>query len=136
MDAFNIHICNNIGLEVAHMRIIYVEDNVANIALLERICQMSKDDLITYLDADTALTEIGVGTSDLIIIDLHLGTKATDGLQLSRALRDNGVTEPIIAITSYDHLFRDHYLEAGCDEYIRKPVSVETFLATIDHYRT
>jgi two-component system cell cycle response regulator DivK len=118
------------------MRITYVEDNVANIALLERICQMSKDDLITYLDADTALTEIGVGTSDLIIIDLHLGTKATDGLQLSRALRDNGVKEPIIAITSYDHLFRDHYLEAGCDEYIRKPVSVETFLATIDHYRT
>ncbi len=118
------------------MRITYVEDNVANIALLERICQMSKDDLVTYLDANTALNEISSGTSDLIIIDLHLGTRATDGLQLSRALRDNGITEPIIAITSYDHLFRDLYLEAGCDEYIRKPVSVEAFLATIDHYRS
>ena len=83
------------------MRITYVEDNVANIALLERICQMSKDDLITYLDADTALTEIAAGTSDLIIIDLHLGINATDGLQLSRALRNNGITEPIIAITSF-----------------------------------
>ena len=117
------------------MRITYVEDNVANIALLERICQMSKDDLITYLDAETALIEIGDGTSDLIIIDLHLGLGATDGLQLSRALRENGVREPIVAITSYDHLFRDHYLEAGCDGYIRKPVSVDTFLATIEQYR-
>ena len=117
------------------MRITYVEDNVANIALLERICQMGKDDLVTFLDADTALSEIGAGTSDLIIIDLHLGASNTDGLQLSRALRDNGVTEPIVAITSYDHLFRDQYLEAGCDEYIRKPISIENFLATIDRYR-
>ena len=117
------------------MRITYVEDNVANIALLERICQMGKDDLVTFLDAETALAEIGSGTADLIIIDLHLGASNTDGLQLSRALRDNGVMEPIVAITSYDHLFRDQYLEAGCDEYIRKPISIETFLATIDRYR-
>lgn len=120
---------------VVNMRITYVEDNVANIALLERICQMGKDDLVTYLDATTALAEIGAGSSDLIIIDLHLGNNSSDGLQLSRALRDNGVTEPIVAITSYDHLFRDHYLEAGCDEYIRKPISIEKFLATIDRYR-
>jgi DNA-binding response OmpR family regulator len=96
---------------------------------------MGKDDLVTYLDANTALAEIGVGSSDLIIIDLHLGNNSTDGLQLSRALRNNGITEPIVAITSYDHLFRDHYLEAGCDEYIRKPISIEAFLATIDRYR-
>ncbi len=118
------------------MRITYVEDNIANIALLERICQMGKDDLVTYLDADTALEAISPELFDLIIIDLHLGTNNTDGLELARALRTNGIKQPIVAITSYDHLFKNQYLEAGCDEYVRKPVSVEKLLAIIDRYRT
>ncbi len=117
------------------MHITYVEDNVANIALMERICHMSNDNLTTYLDVETAFSEINSGSCDLIIIDLHLGSSSVDGLQLTRALRDNGVLVPIVAITSYDHIYRDLYLEAGCNDYVRKPVSVEQFLATIDQYR-
>jgi len=79
------------------MRIAYVEDNVANIALVERICQMNNDELLTYNDADDALNEISDGFADLILMDLHLGTRSIDGLQLTRLLRQKGVTQPIIA---------------------------------------
>jgi two-component system, cell cycle response regulator DivK len=117
------------------MRITYVEDNIANIALFERICQMGKDNLTTYLDASSAFDAIISNVCDLIVIDLHLGSNTVDGLELARSLRDHGIEQPIVAITSYDHLFKDQYLEAGCNEYIRKPVSVETFLSVIDRYR-
>lgn len=119
------------------MRIIYVEDNTTNIALLERICNMGKDELVTYLDADTALSSISPGTSDLIIIDLHLGSYSShDGLELTKLLREKGVAEPIVAITSYDHIYASQYQAAGCNDYIKKPVSVNNFLNLIERYRT
>lgn len=117
------------------MRIIYVEDNIANVALLERICQMSKDELITYLNAESALAGIQPGDSDLIVLDLHLGNQSIDGLELSRRLRERGVNEPIVAITSYDHLYEDQYEQAGCNEYVRKPVSVPTLVNLLNRYR-
>jgi CheY-like chemotaxis protein len=117
------------------MRIIYVEDNVANVALLERICNMGKDELVTYFDADTALAEIQSGSGDLIVIDLHLGNYSISGLELARMLRGKGLVEPIIAITSYDTLYADEYETAGFNEYVKKPVSVRTLLSLIDRYR-
>lgn len=117
------------------MRIVYIEDNVANVALLERICNMSKDQLITYLDAKAALDAITPGMSDLIVIDLHLGNMSIDGLEVARLLRERGVSEPIVAITSYDYMYDERYELAGCSEYVKKPVSVPMLVSLLNRYR-
>lgn len=117
------------------MRIIYIEDDVANIALLERICNMGKDELITFYDATSALSGIEPGECDLIVLDLHLGDYSIGGLELARMLRGKGVMEPIVAITSYDTLYADQYEAAGCNEYVRKPISVRGMLSLFDRYR-
>jgi len=118
------------------MRIAYIEDNVTNLALIERICQMNADELITYSEAEQALYEIEPQSADLILMDLHLGNHSMNGLQLTRLLRQKGVMAPIIAITAYDTLgYPDEYLEAGCNEYVRKPVEINSMLALIDRYR-
>ncbi len=118
------------------MRIVYVEDNLANVALIERICQMNDDQLATYSDAETALAGIHPGESDLILMDLHLGNRSMDGLQLTRLLRQKGIGEPIVAITAYDTMgFGDQYAAAGCDVYVRKPVSIRSMLNLINQYR-
>ena len=117
------------------MRIVYVEDNLTNIALVERICHMSKDHLVTYVDAQTALMEIEPGAIDLILMDLHLGNHSIDGLELTRLLRQKGVNVPVIGITAYDTLFAGQYQEAGLDTYLEKPVAVQDMLDLIDAYR-
>jgi CheY-like chemotaxis protein len=118
------------------MRIIYIEDNLSNVALVERICQMNKDELITYSDADAALAEIAGDTADLILMDLFLGNRSMDGLQLTSLLRQKGIATPIVAITAYDTMgFADQYLSAGCNDYVRKPVSIRTMLSLINSYR-
>ncbi|HLU10670.1 MAG TPA: response regulator [Oceanobacillus sp.] len=118
------------------MRIVYVEDNLANVALIERICHMSNDELVTFNDAETALSEISPGDADLILMDLNLGTRSMDGLQLTRLLRQKGVAEPIVAITAYDTMgYADQYAAAGCNQYVRKPVSVRNMLNLINNYR-
>ncbi|GEM_PF-724389 len=119
------------------MRIIYIEDNMANVALIERICHMNEDELVTYDDPEVALEQVSPGAADLILMDLHLGNRAIDGLQLTSLLRQKGVQEPIIAITAYDTLgYADQYLAAGCNGYVRKPVSVRSMLNLINTYRT
>jgi CheY-like chemotaxis protein len=87
------------------------------------------------LDADTALSGIEPGVSDLIIVDLHLGNYSINGLDLTRLLRERGITEPIVAVTSYDHLYAAYYQDAGCDAYLKKPISVGNMLDLIDRFR-
>ncbi len=117
------------------MRIVYVEDNVTNIALVERICHMSNDELVTYVDAETALSEIEPGSTDLILMDLHLGSHSMSGLELTRLLRQKGVNVPVIAITAYDTLYAGQYEAAGLDTYLEKPVAIQDMLDLINAYR-
>jgi len=117
------------------MRIVYVEDNVTNLALVERICQLSKDELMTFVDAETALAEIQPGSTDLILMDLHLGNHSMSGLELTRLLRQKGVDVPVIGITAYDTLFADHYEASGLDTYLEKPVAVQDMLDLLNTYR-
>jgi CheY-like chemotaxis protein len=117
------------------MRIAYVEDNAANLALLGRICNMNQDELITYRDPIAALSEITTFAVDLIIIDMHLGDDQIDGLELTRKLRGDGIVVPIIAITSYDNIYANRYAEAGCDDYVQKPVAIQDMVNLINEYR-
>ncbi|MCB9454859.1 MAG: response regulator [Anaerolineaceae bacterium] len=117
------------------MRIAYVEDNAANLALLGRICNMNQDELITYRNPLDAFSQINEAPVDLIIIDMHLGDDQIDGLELTRKLRDNGVAVPIIAITSYDNIYASRYADAGCDDYIQKPVAIQDMVNLINEYR-
>ena len=123
-------------MAVEEMHIAYVEDNLGNVALVERICQMTQDTLITYSDAESALNEITAEEADLILMDLHLGGRSMDGLQLTRLLRQKGVSAPIIAITAFDSMgYGDQYLSAGCNQYVVKPVSVNAMIELLDGYR-
>jgi len=118
------------------MRIVYVEDNPANVALVERISRMNSDELVTYTGPDEAYENIHPGGTDLILIDINLGDTETNGLQLTGKLREKGVHDPIVIITAYDAMgYPDQFRTAGFNEYILKPVSVRGMIELINAYR-
>lgn len=118
------------------MRIAYVEDNPANVALVERISRMNHDVLITFADPDDALASINPGETDLILMDVNLGDVSMNGLELTRLLRDKGVSEPIVVVTAYDAMgYPEQFQTAGFNEYILKPVSVRSMIDLINAYR-
>jgi DNA-binding response OmpR family regulator len=118
------------------MRIIYVEDNPANVALVERISHMNNDELVTYDTPQTALEEINSGEFDLLLMDINLGDPHMNGLDLTRLLREKGVSEPIVIITAHDAMgYPDAFQSAGFDEYVLKPVSVRGMIDLINAYR-
>ncbi|NOZ74308.1 MAG: response regulator [FCB group bacterium] len=73
---------------------------------------------------------------DLIILDLSLMGKK-DGLDLTRTIRSTEKWKkiPIVAVTAHAFIQdRRNVLEAGCDQYVSKPVHLSELLKIIRNY--
>ncbi|HLY24718.1 MAG TPA: response regulator [Aggregatilineales bacterium] len=116
------------------MRIAYVEDNPTNLALVERVASMNKHVIVSYTEGEIAQKELMREKFDLILMDVELAGEI-GGLQVVRSLRAQGLTTPIIAVTAYAMLGdRDRCIEAGCDDYLPKPLPIPQLLATLNRY--
>ena len=58
---------------------------------------------------------------DIVFMDIRM--PEMDGIEATFRLRDKGVKTPIIAVTAFAFdQDRNRILEAGCDDYISKPI--------------
>lgn len=118
------------------MHIIYVEDDPANAALIERVVRMAQDTLTLYVTAEEALLEIQPGDADLILTDIDFGKGTMTGLELTQALRLRGIETPIIAVTAYDLQEYMHWAhQIGSDDFLVKPVDIEDLIDLFNSYR-
>ena len=117
------------------MRILYVEDNEVNRALVERIMRARKCEVIFRDEGEGALEVLKNDPDvDLVLLDIELAG-AISGLDVIRTLRARNDRRPVVAITAYAMMGdRERILEAGCDQYLPKPLVVTDLLAMIDHY--
>ncbi len=116
------------------MRIMYVEDNPANLFLVKRVARMGNHDVLNYIDGEDALTYFERDNPDLVLMDLQLAGEMS-GLDVVKKLRAAGYKTPMIAVTAYAMVGdRDRCMAAGCDDYLAKPLSVPRLVALIQHY--
>ncbi|MCC7448894.1 MAG: response regulator [Anaerolineae bacterium] len=116
------------------MRIAYVEDNLANLALVERIANIGHHEIASYAEGEIAREELARERFDLILMDVELAGEIS-GLQVVRHLRQLGIKTPIIAVTAYAMIGdREKCLEAGCDGYLPKPLPITELLAIFARY--
>lgn len=118
------------------MRILYVEDNPANVALVQRVARMGGHDMVTYTSGESALANFERDKPDLVLLDVQLEGELT-GLDVVRRLRTNGHTLPIIAVTAYAMVGdKEKCLEAGCSGYLAKPLPVAELVEIIQKHST
>jgi CheY-like chemotaxis protein len=107
-------------------RILLVEDNIINQKIAEKMLER-----IGYksIIANNGLEAIDIVTEhkeqfDIILMDVQMPVMS--GLEATKALRENGITLPIIAMTA-NVLKGDKEIcfEAGMNDYIGKPVKID-----------
>jgi DNA-binding response OmpR family regulator len=100
-------------------KVLAVDDNHANLALLARILESEGHLVRTTDDGMSALDAVETDPPDVIILDVRLPD--IDGFEVCRRLKQNPSTRltPVIMITGLDS--RDHRIEsikAGADDFL------------------
>lgn len=116
------------------MRILYVEDNLLNLCLVERIARMGQHEVINYSYAELALRHFDRDRPDLVLVDLRLEGQMT-GIELIGQLRQAGHRQPVIVITAAaDDDIKKECFDAGCNEYFIKPLPVREMVRLLQRY--
>ncbi len=105
-------------------KILYVEDHLES-ALLVRTLLKNKCEVFITETYEETIDFLKENSVDLILLDINLPGKK-DGVDLVKDLKkdDKYKNLPIIALTAYALAGdRERLLEAGCDEYIAKPMT-------------
>ncbi len=106
-------------------KILCIEDNRSNMLLVSRIVEAEKHELLQASDGETALDLLNSEQPDMILLDINI--PGINGLELAGIIksRDDLAMIPLIATTANVLVGdRERCLEAGCDEYLPKPLDI------------
>lgn len=125
---------NNVHYSWASKNILVVEDEEANQIFLKELLETT-DASITIAENGQKALEFwqNVNKIDLMLLDLRLPD--ISGLEVAKKIRKTDKHTPIIAQTAYamgDD--REASQNAGCNNYISKPVDIELLMSMINDY--
>lgn len=109
-----------------------VEDNALNLKLMRDLLEASGIETLQTKDGKHALDLAREHRPDLILMDIQLPD--VSGLDVTRWIKadDDLQAIPVIAVTALAlRGDEERVLEAGCDAYISKPISVANFLEVV-----
>lgn len=112
------------------MQILVVDDDQAVRDSLARSLQYSGYEVSTAEDGLEALAKLSSLRPDAVIMDVMM--PRLDGLEATRMLRQTGNDVPILILTARDAVGdRVDGLDAGADDYMVKPFSLDELLARL-----
>lgn len=111
-------------------RILIAEDDTELRTLFEHVLQRNGYDVTGVDNGKKALDALQADYYDLVISDIMM--PVMDGYELVRALRDSGMTLPVMMITAKD-AFDDMRMgfNSGTDDYMVKPVNVHEMVLRV-----
>ena len=116
------------SMTAAHILIVEDEVKLARFIELELIAEGYE--LTVAHDGLNALTIVRESSPDMILLDWML--PGMSGVEICRRLRSTGSKVPIIFLTARDEISdRVAGLDAGANDYVVKPFSIEELLARI-----
>ena len=113
-------------------RILIAEDNDSNYLLMSYILK-SHYEFSRALNGREAVEKAKAERPDMVLMDIQM--PIMDGLEATRLIRAEMADLPIIALTAnaFDN-DRQRALDAGCNDFISKPVNAALCLEMIAKY--
>lgn len=110
--------------------ILLVEDEIKLARFIELELSSEGYQVSVANDGMNGLMLARESTPDLVILDWML--PGLSGVEICRRLRSTGISVPVILLTAKDEVSdRVTGLDAGADDYVVKPFSIEELLARI-----
>lgn len=116
--------------------ILVAEDDFMNYVLIEKLINRNFEnvEIISAKNGEEVL-KLVEKRNDISLILMDIKMPRIDGLEATRILRQKGIKVPIIAITAYALSGdKDKALEAGCNDYVSKPIDNSIFLKVIKQF--
>ncbi len=113
-------------------KILVVEDNYSNFILMSYVLKHHYE-FFRAVNGQEAVEKVEEEDYDLILMDINM--PVMNGIEATRLIKAKHPSLPIIAITAnaFD-TDREHAMEAGCDDFMAKPISSEKCLKIIAKY--
>lgn len=122
-----------VAIKSLQLRTLLVAEDVDSNFLLMNTVLGKKYKLIRARDGREAVDMYKENHPDLIFMDIKM--PYMDGLEATRLIRGYSKDIPIIALTAFAfESDRERAIEAGCNDYLTKPVSQEAIAKILDKY--
>jgi signal transduction histidine kinase/ActR/RegA family two-component response regulator len=121
------------------MAVLYIEDNPVNAMLMEAMLARPECGWVTLqaeADGPGGLQAVGLSRPDLVLLDMSM--PGMDGMEVLRHLRADATLAGLPCVAVSAHALASDIaaaLEAGFDDYVTKPFTLERLVALLDRYR-
>jgi two-component system, cell cycle response regulator DivK len=116
-------------------RVLVIEDNQDNMTLITDVLTSLDYVVLRATDGEQGVDAAQREQPDLILMDLSL--PRMDGWTATRQIKSNPELSriPIIALTAHAMVGdRERALEAGCDDYLSKPINLRELAGKLAQY--
>jgi two-component system, OmpR family, response regulator len=112
------------------MRVLVTEDDARMASLLGQALMEADHEVRVVGSGERAIDAVGEDAYDLVLLDVML--PRLDGFATCRRMRERGETMGILMLTARDDVEdRVRGLDAGADDYLGKPFSLQELLARV-----
>lgn len=113
-------------------KILIAEDNDSNYLLASIILKKQYEVCRAHNGAE-AVTLVQEWQPDIVLMDWKMPIMT--GLEATIKIRESNTTIPIIALTAYAFTSdRQQALEAGCNEFLTKPINIKELTTILSQY--
>ncbi len=121
----------SIDTDFSHLTILIAEDEDINFMYLEEVLRRTKATVIHACDGQEAV-DLFKSNMSIKIVLMDIKMPIMDGIQATKLIKQERANVPVIATTAYalggD---KEKFLEAGCDDYLSKPIRKDDLIAMI-----
>ena len=113
--------------------LLIVEDDRISISFIKELLAPTGINIIEALSGEKAVEKMQIEEIDLVLMDIQL--PGINGYQTTQRIKAINHTIPVIAQTAYAmQEDQEKAMEAGCDDYISKPIEIDGLLAIMKDF--
>ena len=135
MKKIEIPVDKNLDYNWKGKKILVAEDEPSNFQLISEVLKPTEVQIIWAKDGNETMELFGKHGDQLNLILMDIQMPEKNGYECTRMIKDVFPDIPVIAQTAYAMAGeKEMSIEAGCDDYIRKPIQVSQLIQTLGAY--